>query len=113
MVPTIPSICVSILCLNLEQPLAHETIIRRPCLTNLVLPLCAASLGLVGLGVAGLGSINLGASPSRRPKDHAPSTPRPFPSHHSAAEAQMPQPPKKPHISAYGLNQTAKNRPIE
>jgi len=79
-----------------------------------MLPLFAASLGLVGLGVVGLGSINLGASPSRRLKDHAPSPPRPpFPSHHSAAEAQIPQPPKKPHISAYGLNQTAKNRPIE
>ena len=47
-----------------------------------MLPLDAASLGLAGLGVAGLGvaslgSINLVASPSRRPKDYAPSTPAP------------------------------------
>jgi len=54
----------------------------------LVLPLDAASLGLAGLGVASLGvaslgvaslgSINLVASPSRRPKDYAPSPPAPL-----------------------------------
>jgi len=55
-----------------------------------VASLGVASLGVAGLGVAGLGSVNLVASPSRRPKDYAPS-----PSHHSAADPQTPQPPLK------------------
>ena len=54
-------------------------------------PLGAAHLGLAGLGVAGLETINLGASPSRRPKDYAPS-----PSHHSATDPQTPQTPQHP-----------------
>ena len=82
-------------------------------MTNLVLPLCAASLGLAGLGVAGLGSISLGASLSRSPKDHAPSPPRPFPVEPQCRRgADAVAPLKKPHISANGLNQIAKSRPI-
>ena len=67
-----------------------------------MLPLDAASLGLAGLGVAGLGvtslgfaglgSINLVASPSRRPKDHAPS-----PSHTVPPTPQKLQQTPQPH----------------
>ena len=66
-----------------------------------MLPLDAASLGLAslglaglgvaGLGVASLGSINLVASPSRRPKDYALSTPAPLP----AAPPQPPAPKRR------------------
>ena len=74
-----PSICVSILCANHEHSLAHETIITR--FARLI---WLADLRLVGFDV----------SPSRRPKDHAPS--RPFPRRaRGVVEAQTPQRPLK------------------
>jgi len=64
-----------------------------------VASLGVASLGVASLGVASLGSINLVASPSRRPKDYAPSPPAPLhrrtpsPSHPFTVASQCRRPP--------------------